>query len=88
MPRQPENSTKRVTVTILGEDYVMAGGESEDYMQSVARVVDQRLSELTSQYPKLPVSKIAILTALTFADEYHRLRREHEELMRSVAGAR
>lgn len=85
MPGQPE---RRVTVTILGEDYVLSGADSEDYMRELAAGVDERLAQMVAAHPKLPVSKIAILMALNLADEYQRLKKQHEELMRNIAGAR
>lgn len=85
LPVQPAS---RVTVSILGEDYVISGGESKEYMKAIALIVDQRLQDMIRTHPKVPISKVAILTALNFADECHRLKSQHEELMRNIADAR
>lgn len=88
MPGKPGQPEKRVTVTILGEDYILSGGDSETYMKELAATVDERLARLVAAHPKLPVSKIAVLMALNLADEYQRLKKQHDELMRNIAGAR
>ena len=88
MPDLSNRPQKNITVSILGEDYIVSGGDSEEYMREVARIVDERIQGFLKSHPKLPVSKVAILAALNFADEYQRLKIKHEELLRKAAGKR
>jgi cell division protein ZapA len=88
LPDLSNRPQKNITVSILGEDYIVSGGDSEEYMREVARMVDERIQGFLKSHPKLPVSKVAILAALNFADEYQRLKIKYEEITRKSAGKR
>ncbi|HAH97251.1 MAG TPA: cell division protein ZapA [Firmicutes bacterium] len=87
MPDLSNGPQKNITVSILGEDYIVSGG-SEEYMREVARIVDERVQDFLKAHPKLPVSKVAVLVALNFADEFQRLKVKHEEILRKTSGKR
>jgi cell division protein ZapA len=67
-------------VRILGEEYVVRGAASEEYLRELAAAVDSRAGKLLADNPRLGTTRCAVLTALTFADEYARLKEEHERL--------
>lgn len=70
----------RVRVVIGGEEYVLRGDAPPEYIQQVAKIVDETFSRLQATYPNVPRHRVAILTAMHLADEIHRLRRETDEL--------
>ena len=64
-----------VRVTILGEEHLIKGDASPEYIKKLAHYVDAHLRKIHNQNPTLPRHKAAILAALNIADELERLRR-------------
>jgi cell division protein ZapA len=59
-----------VQVDIFGSTYtIKKGDEDSDYIQRVARYVDQKMREINDRLPVASVSKVAVLTSLNLADE-------------------
>jgi cell division protein ZapA len=77
-PTKPVNTTK---VVICGEDLVLRGQESVEYMQSLAREVDLRMERLRSMYPTMVRHRLAMLTAIYLADELTKLQQEYDRLL-------
>ena len=77
-----------VTIKLMGDDYVIRGEGTTDYLNEVARSVEARLEEVQSAHPKLAKTQLAMLVALKLADELQRLKLEHEEILRLLAEAR
>lgn len=72
---------QRVTITIGDEHYVLRGHATQEYMEKVAREVDEKFSQLQATYPNVPRHRLAMLTAINLADEVHKLREENQELL-------
>lgn len=72
---------QKITVEIFGEKHVVRGNSDPDYVQGLAREVDKKMRLLAQRLPRLPVERLAILTALNLADELAKLREEQESLM-------
>ena len=70
----------RVEIEICGEKYVLKGNESIEYMKKLAHYVDKMMKDISNRNFKMPLNKVAILTALNIADEYHKIRKEYETL--------
>lgn len=70
----------KVTVKILGEEYVVRGTAPEAHLAELAAMVDSRATKLLAENPRLGLTRAAVLTALNLADEYVRLKAEHERL--------
>lgn len=66
----------RVTVVIMGEEYVLRGTSSPEEMYNVGRYVDHLMRTLTEKNVQMSRHKIAVLTALNLADELLKLKRE------------
>ncbi len=66
----------KTTVKINGQEYVLAGEESEEYMHEVAIYVDKKMSEIHRKYNKLSTSMVAVLAAVNIADELLKERRK------------
>ena len=69
----------RTTVVIYGEEYPLKSDLSEEFVQGLARMVDNRIRALAARHPRVPVGRLAVLTALTLAEELVQLRQEHTE---------
>lgn len=72
----------KVTVRIAGNEYVVAGSESPEYIQRIALFVDRKVLEITRKNHLLSTSMASVLAAINMADE---LFRASEEL-KNVAG--
>jgi len=78
-----KDSRTRVTVEIFGLSYTLAGHSSAEYMRQVAERVDDRMRKIAEISPRLDLPRVAVLTAVNFADEYLRCAREIEQLQRA-----
>ncbi len=64
----------RVTVVIMGEEYILRGSSSTQDMHKVGRYVDQLMKTLSDKNLQMSKHKIAVLAALNLADELIRLK--------------
>ncbi len=72
----------RLTVDIFGQQYRLSGKATINHMRMVAGFVNDKMNEISQGNTRLDTAKIAVLTAVNIADEYFRLRKEYEELLR------
>ncbi|MFD2370294.1 cell division protein ZapA [Brevibacillus sp. GCM10020057] len=72
----------RLTVDIFGQQYRLSGKASVNHIRMVAGFVDDKMNEIANGNHRLDTAKIAVLSAVNIADEYFRLRREYEELLK------
>lgn len=63
----------RVEVEIYGERYILKGDATEEHMERLARFVDEQMRQVSRRNPRLPLYKLAVLTALNIADELFKL---------------
>ena len=61
---------KTTLVRIMGEEYPIKSDASSDYLQKLARYVDEKIMSLSSNNKFPPRLKREILAALLIADEY------------------
>ena len=59
----------KVTVKIAGNEYVLCGNESPEYIQRIALMVDRKLRDITRKNHLLSTSMASVLTAVNMADE-------------------
>ncbi len=74
----------RAAVEIFGEEYIMKGDATPEYMRMLASYVDRKMKQVAGRQPQLSALKIAVLTALNVADELSKLREEHEALLKQA----
>lgn len=72
--------TTTARVKIFGDTYHLKGETTEQHLHRLAEMVDQRMREIAARSPHLDVPRVAVLAALSFADEVLRLRRELDEV--------
>lgn len=83
-----EEAISRVTVKIFGQEYTIKGLESEEYIETIANCVDQKMQEISLKSPNLPPIKIAVLVALNMVDEFHKLKKEYDLLLQLIEEAK
>ncbi len=69
----------RISVMIMGEEYVLKGTSSPEEMYNVGRYVDRLMRTLAEKNLQMNRHKIAVLTALNLADELLRLKEEIQQ---------
>ncbi len=83
----PKREITSVRVQILGEEHIVRGQASAEYIKGLAAAVDARLQEAQENNPLLPRHKTAILVALNIANELEKLKGDHKELLALVQEA-
>lgn len=68
----------RITVSIMGEEYILRGSSSPDEMDRVGRYVDRLMRKLSENNIQMSRHRIAVLAALNLADELLRLKAEKD----------
>ena len=76
-----------VTVRIAGEEHTIRANVEAAYTRKCAKLVDERISEIRAKSGLIEGHKVAILAALSIADEYFQARNEADQT-RNEASAR
>ena len=84
MSEKELNLTERVEVEIFNKPYVLRSATGAERVTEAARLVDERMRQISAQMTTHDVVKIAVLTALNLADEIHGLRDYYEEEIRKI----
>ena len=58
----------KVKLTICGAEYIIGSDEESKYMIELGDEVDEKISTILKQNPKISVTQAAVLAALEFAD--------------------
>lgn len=74
-----------VTVRILGEEHTIRAAAEPAYTKTCARMVDDRIQEIRSKAGLLENHRLAILAALSLADELLQARAELDDLEQDVS---
>lgn len=71
--------SNRVTVNIFGQEYTIAGSESQERIIQVANWVDNKMKEIEEAVGKsLPTTSLAVLSAVNIANEVFQCKDEIE----------
>lgn len=77
--------SNKITVTISGTDYTLMSEESPSYMQKVAGVVDEKMSNIMAA-GRVSRMDAAVLAAANLADELFKQQAAAENLRRQLKG--
>ena len=72
---------KGVNVEIMGQSLTVASDSGDEWAQSLAATVDEKIRHIRASGQSVNSINLAILAALTFADELERLRRDHQAMI-------
>ncbi|MDD3269902.1 MAG: cell division protein ZapA [Syntrophomonadaceae bacterium] len=81
---EKKSNYNKVIVSIFGEDYIVKGNESPEYMEMLASYVDRRMKMIQQRNFNLSNTKIAVLTALNLADELNKLQEDYDEMLKTL----
>ena len=74
----------KVKLTICGAEYVIASGEENEYMVELGNEVDEKITSILRQNPRISVTQAAVLAALEFADAEKKATSDAEKLRSSI----
>lgn len=74
----------RVKVSIFGQEYIVIGDKSTEYIVRIAEEVDRLMKKIHQNNPHMPQAKIAVLTALNLADELTKIREDYKWLLEII----
>ena len=84
MNENDSSLTERVEVEIFNKGYVLRSAGGAARIREAARLVDERMRQISSQITTHDVVKIAVLTALNLADEMRDVKNYYEEEIRKM----
>ncbi len=73
-----------VEVQILGQSYSIKTEESEAYIKSLAKYIDEKLKEIYSAVPNINQTRATVMAAFGIADELFKLKTGQEDFDRMV----
>ncbi|HZK18007.1 MAG TPA: cell division protein ZapA, partial [Clostridia bacterium] len=82
-----DKRVEKVKVEIYGEQYILKGDASPEYMEMLADYVNEKMNYVAERSVRLPSSKVAILTAINIADDLMKLRKENSKMLELLNGS-
>jgi cell division protein ZapA len=77
--RVKNETAQSIRVEIYNQTYNIRSDGDNEYIMRLAEFVDSKMREISSGTLTVDSLKVAILAALHIADEYHQLKRQHEQ---------
>jgi len=78
-------SQKNKYVIKIGDvDYNLISDEPYEYVMKIAEYVDEKVDKLKKQSSKMSNQMAAVLSCINIADEYFKLKKTEDELIRNV----
>lgn len=72
----------RVTVEIFGQEYHLKSQDDAEYIKEIADMVDTKMRNVAGRTNSLAENRIGVMTALELADEYSKLKKDYDELVK------
>ena len=73
-----------VEIKVFGQTYTVKTDAEEDYIQEVAKYVNEKMEEVLKKTKSVSTLNVAILTALNVADDLLREKEKRTALLREV----
>jgi cell division protein ZapA len=80
---------RELTISVAGQALTIRSDEDESYVAALAAFVDGKIRDLHRGQPGVTTLSVALMAALTIADELHKLRKtqdEVEDVLRRLSG--
>lgn len=74
------NPDDSIPVEIYDQTYYLRGGPDPGYVKRLAESLDEKMREIADATRTIDSLKVAVLAALTMADEVERLKQENSDL--------
>ena len=73
-----------VTISINGNEYKLKGEESTEYLNDIAREVDERIREMLNSNKNFTLQSSAVLLAINYCDQIRKLKNKEMDLNDSI----
>jgi cell division protein ZapA len=73
-----------VEIKVFGQTYTVKTDAEEDYIQEVAKYVNEKMEEILKKTKSVSTLNVAILTALNIADDLLKEKEKRTTLLREV----
>jgi len=70
---------RTMEISIMGQKFMIKSDSDDDYVTTVAKFVDQRISEVIQNTKSVASLNVAILAAMNIADEYFKFKRDRKD---------
>lgn len=75
---------RTIEVKILGQRYKVRSEDGEEYLHSLAKFVNDQITDVQGRSSSVATHNAAILAALNIADTLFKLREENQQLKKEV----
>jgi cell division protein ZapA len=75
---------KRIEVEIFNQTFIVNSEDDEHYVREIASYVDQRMRQMGESNKTAMPMRVAIMSALSIADEYHKALQRETETQREI----
>lgn len=79
-----ETKKNRVVVDIYGEEYIIKGDATQEYITMIAKYVDKKMRQIANRDPRLSPTKVAVLVALNITDELSKLQSDYDSIVKLI----
>lgn len=73
-----------IQIKILGKEFTVKSDNVESYVQEVADYVNRKMEEVLKDTQTVATVNVALLAALNIADEYFKIKEQHQELIGDI----
>ncbi len=84
LPMDPSCRMAEVRVDIYHKSYILKGEKSAAQLRKVAMEVDYRMKEIAEASPKMDMTRLAVLTALTLAEDYLETQERYDRVVQML----
>ncbi len=78
------NIENGIRVEIYDQEYHLRGDLDAQYIQQLAKFLDEKMRAIASRTHTVDSLRVAVLSAMNIADEYHQLKAKYDGLARQV----
>lgn len=78
--KEPKQLAQRIVVEIFGDTYPLKT-DNPEHLEKIAANVDLLMKRTARRVNSFDGTKIAVLSALQLAEEYHQLKKDYDELV-------
>jgi len=75
-----------VQIKIMGKEFTVKSDNNEGYVKEIADYVSRKMEEVLKDTQTVATVNVAFLTALNIADEYFKIKEQHQKLIGDVEG--
>lgn len=74
----------KVRIDILGQEYVLKGTESPEYLEMLGKFVAGKMEQAYKSNPIYGPTKVAVLISLQLADELNKLKEDYDKIVEEL----